>query len=341
MNRSLLAVALSVALGCSSSAPKGNGGTAGGSGGRAGVDGAAGEGGAGHGSGLDAASGATAATDVSDRRDVGSGGDATDTAADTSPDDDARDAFAEARPSVPACPSTTDDAGTADAASDGSVDNLLGCPYAQDPLGPIIGETPYFNVSVDLVSVDGGGEFISDATFRWESRNARCGSSGGTFSDPTGGATTFTCALPGTTIVTVHLGRAHTACDRVMTWRIECQVGGNPAAVLTKQWFPSYAAVNVDLFSDGSALRYSTGSPPPPVPDRTYAAGSAEGTTVLDDLPRVDLSSFMPVQCASTVTSYTGVQVGADRGGPFECVNDLTPAELTLRHDIDVFFTAP
>jgi hypothetical protein len=335
-------LALLSTIGCSSSPGKAEGGIAG-------HGDASGSGGGGP-SGTQA-SGGHDASDMSEAGD-GSGGSAAptgDAAAETNAGLDAGDAGpAEAGASLDAktdlatfsCPAPDQDANVGDAAVDvvtGSSTVVPGCPFPQDPFFVSGGASATVGLSI-VVNDDGGFHHTEDATYRWESRNARCGGSGGTFDAPTASGTHFTCSLPGRTTLILHIERPGTTCDYVWSADIECELGQDPAAIISVGSAPNAGPISVDVFTDGSAMRWvwppRAGVAPSP-PPLTFAAGSPEGTRLLADLALVgDVSMLTLPNCPETPqTSWISIEAGGNTSGDLHCLRAPTGAQSALVQD--------
>jgi hypothetical protein len=339
MNRRLvvlLPLAFWLSFGCSSSTKVDGGGkdAAGGSGGAAGRA-AAGVG------------GADASLEAGDARDTASAEDRATEAPSDSGGADASDAADGADAAkvvvVPACPTVATgeaEGGVTDAgdgrAGDGGDGAVVApgiCPYGQDPLPVVSGPSTQVGVN-GVVRFDGGGE-TTDVTYRWESLNMRCGSPGGTFGNANVSSTTFTCSLPGETIITVHMGRQNTSCDVVVTWHMVCEVGGSPSVTLDVSRTLTIAALHVDVFADGSAVRSLVSIGTPPAVPKTFPPGSTAVTKLLGALGSFDeLAGRDLATCpASAPASRTLLSVGQSSAGPLECLTNLTPGQSALVQD--------
>jgi hypothetical protein len=322
-----ISLALIATVSCSSSPGKGNGG-------RAGVGGASGSAG-------DGASGTqgTGGPDARGSNETGDGSDGRDEARGDVPAETSADARTDS--STFSCPAQDGDANIPDPVLDGGyapVANIVpGCPFPRDPVIFSAGDSASLGAAI-VANDDGGSIFATDATYRWESRNARCGGSGGTFDTPTASGTNFTCSLPGRTTLMLHIGRLGTTCDYVWNVDIECEVGDNPAATISVSSTTTTGWETVDVFTDGSAVRtvwpLRLGEAPSP-PPRTFAAGSAEGTKLLTDLALVgDVSVITSTNCGqSPQVGSISIRAGGVSSGDLHCLRAPTAAETALVQD--------
>jgi hypothetical protein len=337
-----ISLALLSTIGCSSSPGKGGGGIAG----RGDASGRGGDGPAGtQGSGGRDASDMSEAGDASDvpaeaRSDVPAETNAGLDAGDAGSPETGASLDAKTDLATFSCPAPDQDANVGDAAVDvitGASTGLPGCPFPQDPLFQSAGASATVGLSI-VVSDDAGFHHTADATYRWESRNARCGGSGGTFDAPTASGTHFACSLPGRTTLIVHIGRPGTTCDYAWRADIECELGQDPAAIISAGSTPTAGPISVDVFTDGSAVRWvwppRAGVSPSPAP-LTFAAGSPEGTKLLADLALVgDVSMLTTPNCVQTPqASGISIKAGGNTSGDLHCLLAPTAAQTALVQD--------
>jgi hypothetical protein len=238
------------------------------------------------------------------------------------------------------CPAPDQDASVGDAAVDGMTGSstiVPGCPFPQDPAFFSGGDSATVGLAI-VVNDDGSFHFSTDATFRWESRNARCGGSGGAFDAPTASGTHFKCSLPGRTTLILHIRRPGTTCDTVWSADIECELGQDPAAIIRVTSTATAGPISVDVFTDGSAVRWvwplraGVAHSPPPL---TFAAGSPEGTKLLADLPLVgDVSMLTTPSCVQTPQGGgLSIEAGGKMSDDLHCLRAPTAAQTALVQD--------
>jgi hypothetical protein len=238
------------------------------------------------------------------------------------------------------CPASDQDANVGDAAVDGAIGSSIivpGCPLPLDPFFTSGGDSATVGLAI-VETDDAGFHPATDATFRWESRNARCGGSGGAFDAPTSSGTHFKCSLPGRTTLILHITRPGTTCDTVWSIDIECVVGPDPAAIISVTSTATAGPISVDVFTDGSAVRWVSplraGVAPSP-PPLTFAAGSPEGTKLVADLPLVgDVSMVTAPSCVQTPQGGgLSIEAGAKWSGDLHCLRTPTAAQTALVQD--------
>jgi hypothetical protein len=112
------------------------------------------------------------------------------------------------------------DAGAFDA-GDGA--DALGCPGINDPSLPGIAN-PTTYVGIRPVYSGPGLIIATDAIITWTATDGPGETGAGTFANPCAAFTQFTCSQDGDVTLTVHLGRAGTACDATQTFLVRCKL---------------------------------------------------------------------------------------------------------------------